>query len=170
MKYLFLILFLLPIKLLANSDKDYFNQIELSNKNEITIINGHQYYDTIVSVALDAAGISGIRIVIDKVSRESEQSFGESLEAHVEYINGIYYLYIDKMGREKAIDVISHEIIHVQQYQNGSLEYSNDCNCVIYDNSQYYLEEVDYDSRPWEADAFKYDNYLSNQINKILLD
>jgi hypothetical protein len=134
-------------------EEDYFNQVELSDNNFITNTEVNAFYDTIISVGLDEAGISGVNVVVSELSNGAKEKFdyGE-LKAHVRYFNGTYYLFLDKYGRRESIEIISHEIIHISQYNTGQLSYEN--GELYWDGEFYDLENLDYDNRPWERDAF----------------
>jgi hypothetical protein len=148
-------------------EEDYFNQVELSDNNFITNTEVNAFYDTIISVGLDEAGISGVNVVVSELSNGAKEKFdyGE-LKAHVRYFNGTYYLFLDKYGRRESIEIISHEIIHISQYNTGQLIYENG---ELYWEGEFYdLETLDYDNRPWERDAFSGESNLSSKILKKL--
>ncbi len=148
-------------------EEGYFNQVELSDNNFVTNSEPNTFYDTIISVRLDEAGISGINVVVSELSFGAKENFdyGE-LKAHVRYFNGTYYLFLDKYDRREAIDIISHEIIHISQYNTGQLSYENG---VLYWEGKFYdLENLDYDNRPWERDAFSRESVLASKVSKKL--
>ena len=108
------------------SEESYFNQVKLSDNNFITNTEVSTFYDTIISVGLDEVGVSGVNVVVSELSNGAKEKFdyGE-LKAHVRYFNGTYYLFLDKYDRRESIDIISHEIIHISQYNTGQLIYEN---------------------------------------------
>lgn len=161
----FIILFL-TMKASAR-EEEYFNQVELSDNNFITNSNGIAFYDTIISVGLDNAGISGVNVVVSELSNSAKEQFtsGE-LKAHVRYFNGTFYLFLDKYGRKEAMDVISHEIIHMVQYTTGQLIYEN--GVLYWEGLIYDLENLDYENRPWERDAFSRESDLSLKVYNTL--
>ena len=150
-----------------DSEAEYFNQVELSDNNFIPNPNGIAFYDTIISVGLDNAGISGVNVVVSELSNSAKEQFtsGE-LKAHVRYFNGTFYLFLDKYGRKEAMDVISHEIIHMVQYTTGQLIYEN--GVLYWEGLIYDLENLDYENRPWERDAFSRESDLSLKVYNTL--
>jgi predicted metallopeptidase len=149
------------------SEESYFNQVKLSDNNFITNTEVSTFYDTIISVGLDEVGVSGVNVVVSELSNGAKEKFdyGE-LKAHVRYFNGTYYLFLDKYDRRESIDIISHEIIHISQYNTGQLIYENG---ELYWEGEFYdLETLDYDNRPWERDAFSGESNLSSKILKKL--
>jgi hypothetical protein len=149
------------------TEDEYFNEVELSGNNIITNSNGIAFYDTIISVGLDGAGISGANIVVSELSNTAKEQFtsGE-LKAHVRYFNGTFYLFLDKYNRREAMEVISHEIIHIVQYKTGQLIYEN--GELYWEGKIYDLENLDYENRPWERDAFSRESDLSLKVYNIL--
>jgi hypothetical protein len=152
----------------AEEDYGYFNKVELFESNGNTITNNRlpSYYDTILSVGLSSQGIMGSYVVIDKLSDEAKEQFNGELKAHVRFFDGVYYLYIDEMSRGEAIKVISHEIIHIYQYNSGLLFYEN--GEITWDFKKYDLSSIDYDNRPWEKEAFDNEDVLSKKIFETL--
>jgi len=152
----------------AEEDYGYFNQVELFESNGNTITNNRlpSYYDTILSVGLSSQGIMGSYVVIDKLSDEAKEQFNGELKAHVRFFDGVYYLYIDEMSRGEAIKVISHEIIHIYQYNSGQLFYEN--GEITWNLKKYDLSSLDYDNRPWEKEAFDNEDMLSKKIFETL--
>jgi len=148
-------------------EEEYFNEVELSNNNIITNSNGIAYYDTIISVGLDEAGISGANVVVSELTSGAKEqfSFGE-LKAHVRLFNGTFYLFLDKYDRKEAIEVISHEIVHMVQYTSSQLIYEN--GELYWEGQKYDLENLDYENRPWERDAFSRETDLSMKVNNKL--
>jgi predicted metallopeptidase len=140
---------------------------ELTENNIITNTSLHTYYDTIISVGLDESNIKGVHIVVSELSEVAKEQFSGELQAHVRFLNGIFYLFIDDFDKDDAIDVISHEIIHIDQYQSGSLSY--DDGYIFWNGTDYDLESIEYDDRPWERDAFHRGNFLSQKIQKKLI-
>lgn len=149
--------------------ESYFNRVELSENNLITNNEMRTFYDTILSVGLDESGIKGATVVISQLTDGAKNQFpsGE-LRAHVRFFNGIFYLFIDDFDRNEAIEVISHEIIHIEQYLSESLIYTEDN--LLWNGQEYDLENLEYDERPWERDAFNRGGFLGQKIEKILIN
>lgn len=162
---IFLLLFFVIIGNTQGEDKP-FKQIELSYRNAVNNYENPSYYDTILQVGLDNMGIEGVIVNVMKLSDGAKSQFDGELKAHVRYVGENFYLFIDEMEREEAIQVISHEIIHMEQYMSGDLVY-NGTN-VIWLGQEISLNSKEYEDRPWERDAFKRENELSDNISKIL--
>lgn len=156
------------ISVKARATEEPFKQIELSNNNSITNTVSIPYLDTIMSVGLDEMGIAGITLVISDLSDASKNQFNGELKAHIRYFNGVYYLFTDKFGRNESIEVISHEIIHIFQYNTGKLYY-DESGQVFWDGEAFDLENVEYDKRPWERDAFSQSGKLYSRIHDKLV-
>ena len=147
----------------------YFNRVELSDNNIITNNEMKPFYDTILSVGLQESNIKGISVVISELSEGAKAQFpsGE-LRAHIRFYNGIFYLFIDDFERREAIEVISHEVIHIEQYLTQSLVYNEQG--LWWKDKEYDLDNLEYDDRPWERDAFTRGGFLGQRVEKILID
>jgi hypothetical protein len=161
----FLLLLFVVISNLKGEEKP-FNQIDLSYRNAINNFENPSYYDTILQVGMDNMGMEGVIVNVMKLSDGAKGQFDGELKAHVRYVGEHFYLFIDEMDREEAISVISHEIIHMEQYLSGDLVYDN--NNVIWLGQEISLESGEYEDRPWERDAFERESDLANNITKIL--
>lgn len=149
--------------------ENYFNRVELSENNLITNNEKKQFYDTILSVGLDESGIKGISVVISELSEGAKAQFSSGeLRAHIRFYNGIFYLFIDDFERREAIEVISHEVIHIEQYLTQSLIYNEQG--LWWNDQEYDLDNLEYDERPWERDAFTRGGFLGHKIEKILIN
>lgn len=152
---------------LVNDDKEeYFKPVELSTNNAVINSLDHlHYYDTILSVGMDGVGLSGVTVVINDMTDAARNQFSGELKAHIRLFNGVYYLFVGALSRAEAIEVISHEIIHIQQYQSGELVYENDE--ITWQGYPYTLDE-EYEKRPWERDAFSKQNSVESIILNVL--
>lgn len=157
----------ISILALINDDREeYFNQVELSGNNSIVnTLDRVHYYDTILSVGMDGAGLSGVTVVINDMTDAARNQFNGELKAHIRLFNGVYYLFVGALDRGEAIQVIAHEIVHIQQYQSGELVYEN--GEVRWQGEVYTLEE-EYERRPWERDAFDKQSAVEASILNIL--
>lgn len=144
----------------------YFKEVTLSENNSIYNRELPSFYDTIISVGLDASGLNGVYVVVGQLTDAAKDQFNGELKAHIRYYNGVFYLFTNEMDRTEAIRVISHELIHVGQYHSGQLIYDN--GEITWNGQVYDLNSVDYDNRAWEKDAFDREGDLSNQITKVL--
>lgn len=152
----------------TKNDEPYFNQVNLSQYNIIGNSTPLTYYDTILSVGLSEVGISGIIITIYPLSDAAKDNSQISeLKAHVRYANGVFYLFIDELNKQEAIRVISHEVIHIEQYLSKRLVYED--GRVFWEGEEYQLNNVEYEVRPWENDAFMKDGPLSSKVSNILI-
>lgn len=160
-----ILLFLITRK--KESEK-FYNQVILSNSNTINNNSLPKFLDTILSVGLDAAGLHDIYVVINPMSESAKSALPDyELRAHLREWQGTYYLFIGDIGRDYAIDIISHEIIHIHQYYSGDLNYTD--GKVYWGGDEYDLNNTEYSKRPWEEDAFDREKPLSNAIKSILI-
>jgi len=151
----------------SNEDKP-FNQIVLSEDNMVINYTNVNYYDTVLSVGLNQAGVNGVLVRMESLSDAAKSNFDGELKAHIRYYNGVYYLFVDEFDREEAITVIAHEIIHILQYNSGQLQYDLATGYVVWENETIDPIQVSYDNRPWEQDAHQRDGQLSIKIRDIL--
>ena len=150
----------------SDTEGEHFKEISLSENNSVINKELPAYYDTIISVGLDAAGISGVYVVVGQLTDAAKEQFNGELKAHIRFYNGVYYLFTNEMDKAEAIRVISHELIHINQYNTGQLIY--DDGEITWNGEKYDLSTLDYDYRPWEKDAFDREGDLSNKISELL--
>jgi hypothetical protein len=148
------------------SEEPTFSSIPIEEKNSIINHSMPSYYDTILHVGLGLSGIEGVTITIEQLSENVKENFDGELNAHIRYFEGKFYLFIDQLNRKNAITVISHEIIHIKQYLDGSFQYDN--GNIIWNGGEYLLEDINYNDRPWEDQAFQMQGQLGSQISEIV--
>lgn len=82
--------------------------------------------------------------------------------------NNTYIIFVkENMSTSKLKTVLSHEFIHIQQYENGLImtdEY------VIYNGDKIYFDKVEYENRSYEIEAFKKQYKIKKQLNNLLYD
>lgn len=162
-----LLVFLIIFLIIHTKKEDIpFKPVELSENNQIVNRTNIDYYDTIMNVGLDQMNIQGIPVVIMEMTDESKKQFDGTLKAHIRYHNNTYYLFIGDEDRYDAIEIIAHEIIHINQYNTNQLIF--DGQMITWEGQPFGLSDLEYNDRPWEKDAFDKQRSLSDKINLIL--
>jgi hypothetical protein len=144
-----------------------FNLVELGKENAVLNRTDKLYLDTIVSVGLSELGIAGITVLIDPLEKELTTEEFEIL-AHIIGTQNQFIIFTNEFSREKALEVMSHELIHLQQYNTGRLVKTD--GGVIWEG--YYIEsieEIPYMARPWELEAFVLGENLKRTLRVILI-
>jgi hypothetical protein len=165
------LIFIVAIILFATNVKaseEPFKEVVLSGNNTVSNNVSISYLDTIMSVGLDKMGIEGITVVISDLSDAAKDQFNGELKAHVRFFNGVYYLFIDKLGRHESMRVIAHEIIHINQYNTGKLYYDQNGQ-LFWDGELFDLNNIEYEIRPWERDAYSDEGKLYSEMYRTLV-
>ena len=158
-----IILYFLIFK--TNSEEKPFNQIQFTGNNHIYNEKLPTYYDTILNAAMSEVGLTGYHVVISELSEEAKKQNDGELLAHVRY-DEEFYIFIKDFSRTEAIDVISHEVIHMLQYSSGNLSYSK--GNITWMGEVMPLNSKDYEQRPWEIEAYKKQSQLAGKVKESL--
>jgi len=169
---IFLILLLIfGIYKLSTRKERTFKIVQIDKHNFIQNKTDKLYLDSIVHVGMNELGINGTYIIIRSLTKETKKQFSTDIELKA-YIKGLgkqYVIWVDDMGRDETITVLSHELIHLRQYYNGKLVVSDELikwnNQIIPVNE---LSTIEYNARPWEIEAFQEQKYLDIDIRKVL--
>ena len=169
---IFLILLLIfGIYKLSTRKERTFKIVQIDKHNFIQNKTDKPYLDSIVHVGMNELGINGTYIIIRSLTKETKKQFSTDIELKA-YIKGLgkqYVIWVDDMGRDETIRVLSHELIHLRQYYNGKLVVSDG---LIKWNDQIIpvneLSTIEYNARPWEIEAFQEQKYLDIDIRKVL--
>ena len=154
------------------SEEGFFNEITLPTNTYIRNRTGQTYLDTIVSV-----GIAELNLYPKVVSIEffdpSMINTDDDMEyqAHIIGENGQYIIYVVDMSRSKAIQVLSHELIHLEQMELGKIVVNREENTITWKGVEYTEHTVpDYSVREWEIDAERRSSSLRKVIKSILYE
>lgn len=124
------------------------------------------YYDTILNVAMDEVELRGYNVILRELSDGAKSQFDGELKAHIRYENGDFYLFTQSMDKREAMEVLSHEVIHMLQYTSGNLSYSN--GKVTWMGEVLDLNSKEYEQRPWENEAFQKQSKLTGMVKETL--
>lgn len=161
------ILVAIIVLVVLSKNNTRYKAITLSSNNTTGYINVPVFYDTVMSVALDKAGLTNLSVVVKNLQQQTESDV--SLKAHVRYSGGKYYVFIDpNISKLEAIDIISHEVIHILQYHKNQLVYVKG-DTLRWEGELYTLTQLQYDDRPWEKEAFEKTPTLSSKVRNELL-
>lgn len=131
-----------------------FNKVDMKTSNYIVNITGRAYLDTIVVTGLKYYGIDSTQILIRDLPLIYNQNRQDDriLKAFILNQGNQYMIYIMKADKEESIHILAHELIHFKQYHDKRLSIVNNEYFLWYGTK--YTNQSDYESRPWEAEAF----------------
>ena len=158
--------FILFLLIKTNKEK-YFETIELTENNNITNFSKHQYVDTVVSVGLDVLNIKDNYVTIRDIPEQIVESFKKQndmdLGASIVGADDQYIIYINEMSRTTSTKIISHELIHLEQYDSNRLRVVGN-GVVIWEGKEMNVLDIPYNDRPWEREAFKRQDDLEKKL------
>lgn len=152
----------------------HYKQIDLVEANDIINTTELNYLDTVVHVGMNELDLMGVKVLIqpmsDRIRNQFETAEGMELEAYVaEWMDGYTICVNPNLGHERAIEVMSHELIHLQQYHSKDLVVGDDT-IVLWMGQRYDVLGLPYSDRPWERAAFSSQRELANRIRKQILE
>lgn len=153
---------------LSQQEEKPFKRVHLTQNNVVANYTDMNFLDTIAHVGLDTLGLCDITLYIKPLSKNAKDNFGSEIELKaLMYGHGDeYVIWIDHIGKEEGINVISHELIHLLQYRSRELVYEGFY--VYWNRAKYDIKETAYMSRPWEVDAFERQAPLQRTIRSVL--
>jgi len=148
----------------------YFNKIELTKNNYVRNGTELRYIDTVASVGLDILDIKLVTLYIKPLS-VIDCDVNLVLKAHIvagdnQGLFKQYLIEIDKSNKREIISIISHELIHLKQYNSNELKMSEEY--LIWKNDTLVDNIPEYFDRPWEIEAEKEGKILEKKIRAIL--
>lgn len=163
------ILIIILICLYNFRGEEKMNVIHLSKTSSIYNRSSMTPIDTMLHIGLDILDIRDIIIVIRDLDGSKKIDNDITLRAYIKNSGNQYILYIANMGDREAIKVISHELVHIKQYYDGSLEDIGDK--VIWRGDTIIKSElggINYFERGWEVEAFSKQDSIDRLITKQL--
>lgn len=155
--YTTLTIVLFSFKIGDNYEKSYFYK-----NNTINTFDNNSFIDSVLTVGLNEFDIKNINITVRKL-----QNNDEYLAYVKKYDNNNYVLWLSDISKDKTILVLSHELIHINQYYFNRLNMKNG---TIFWNNKIYVVPInqDYYQRPWEIEAYVNERKLAIKIKNIL--
>ena len=114
--------------------------------------------------------IKNITVIIRDLDNNIKSTLPNDITylAIVKKYDNCYVIWIDEMNKANSIKILSHELVHIQQYNNKKLMINN--NKIYWEQKEYFnIEYVNYNNRPWENEAFKKQTDLSTRIKFRLI-
>lgn len=157
-------------KIMTYQEK-YFKNIVIEDNYIFNTIQNKNYLDTIVYAGIKTLNIDSLIIIIKPLSETSKNEFSidteRDLKAKIKGKDNTYIIYInDNMSRESYINILSHELIHLEQYYTKKLEIID--NKVFWKNQEIDLSKYLYENRPWEKEASLFQNNLEKEMLQLL--
>ena len=155
-------------------EEKVFEDIDFETTNIVYNRTDKEFYNAVVQVGLRELGMDSVIVSIREITQEAKDNFDidTELRAHI-LPNGSrgnnYVIWIADMGRFESIVVLSHELIHLKQYQNKELIIEEDG--IVWKRIKFTYQDIshiDYMTRPWERDAFNKDKALRFKMQDIL--
>jgi len=162
-----LLLIFIVWKIITYEEK-YFNKFDFNKNHTVFNMTDIDYLDTIIHSGLQSIKIDNIIVVIKPMIDKKNLQIPDNINIKAYIIGeGIQYIiYIDKMSKNENINVLSHELIYLEQYYTKKLIIKKDT--IIWDDHIINIELLTYEERPWEKEAFNNQHNLENKMRKIL--
>lgn len=136
------------------------------------ITHKNSYIDTILYIGLNHLKIRDVVIVVKPLTDDIKLRFSQDIElkAYVRNSGKQYQLYIDgDLNRSESIEILSHELIHIKQYNDGRLIVGEQD--IYWGNEIIKIEDlykIPYFNRLWEIEAFSEQEELTEKIKQTI--
>jgi hypothetical protein len=145
-----------------------FNKVNFNDNNVVLNQSVPKYMDTIVLAGLHVLDCENTKVMIKKM--DSFNISDVNVKAYIIRYDFGYIIWIKDLSKMEAMLVLSHELVHLKQYDENRLVIMN--NSIIWNKDDVYHsgEMPEYSQRPWEIEAFENQNDVKNKIEDILLN
>lgn len=170
MKYIIQILIaslLICTLISCDRSKKVKDNLTFSKSNVVYNSTNKKNLDRMVSAGLDELAIEHVVVLLTEIK---EPFFNNDyfVKAYIEEIsNNFYIIHIIDLSDRETLEVISHELVHLEQYKKDDLTVKNTYiiwKGITYTPSEY--EAVSHEERPWEYEAYQRQKGLSRKIKK----
>lgn len=172
-KYVIFFLILLTILYFVTRKKEYkhYDFPDTLNVNSNVDI---EYVDTMAMIVLNKIyEIDTIDLsIIGMPSSFNHKRYDDDLHIYGfiiknNYKDNKYIIFLsDRVYRSNIKKIISHELIHLKQMQDGKLEVMD--NKYIWKKDTFYYDKINYNRRHYEIEAFKDQYKIKNKLNELL--
>jgi hypothetical protein len=176
LKYFLLLISLIILLFALLYKPTKFTLTEEIKKNNTIIVNStknKEYIENITYIGLNIFDIDSLTVNIfdiPTIIKLNNYLNGYNVKGFiVKTFNNNYSIYIDyNETHDNLLLILSHELIHLEQYQNNRLELLFGGDIIRYNNNLYILNDINYSQRPWEVEAFDKEQDLKYKISLIL--
>lgn len=160
------ILLIAGIVVIILNGKKEFKRFEFKKHNIVMNHTDFKYADTITLYVLEnQLHLDSVKLDIHYIVRKDMNVDAFILKNAFTPHNYIIYIRKD-VSPFKINEIISHELIHLDQSEKGDLIDNANGKYVVYKNDTIYFKDVIYDKRLYEKDAFDRSYELLIDLNK----
>jgi len=148
-----------------STPKSHFDKVSF-NDNNIVINRAHKnYLDTIVRAGLQSIQIDNVNVLLLPLKKQSIGDY--ELKGAIVKIKSGYVISIINTNRAESIEIIAHELVHLEQYNSKTVVLFKDG--ITYYNIFYPFRYFPlYEKRLWEIEAFLKQSIVKKDIESIL--
>jgi len=132
------------------------------SQNDIVNLTDQPFLTEIIEIGLDEMNITSATVIIKELKSKPKsvstrygtynETFAFIRSSYLRKDQGKFVIYIQKLREKTAIKILSHELIHLNQYYTRNLMVSGQR--VIFDGKYYkHVTNEDYKYRAWEIEA-----------------
>lgn len=162
----------------VSSDSVLFYNLPFEIKKNNIIINNlsndnSKLYEDYCYIGLNIIDVDSVTVCLKNISDEIIIDYlrdGYNILGYIDIIEDKKYdIYINKSDKFKhqLIETISHELIHLKQFDLKIMINTLNPYLVYYNNVLYDLNNIDYFLRPWEIDAYTKQFELEQKMRLI---
>jgi hypothetical protein len=152
--------------MLLKNQKTTFNKVEFHDNNEVYNRTENTFLDTVTLAGLHSLNIKNTAVLIAPLRKIDVQD-GLELKGYIIQSNDGFIIFIKNVGRRESIEIISHELIHLEQLQSKRLIHRD--STLIFEGTQYDVRNIpEYSIRPWEIEAFERQYQVESKILEVL--
>ena len=168
---IFGIIALLVILLLIILYKPWkINDVEYEEFNYVLDRTGNEVYVDILHLGLNYLDIKETAIIVKPMSGQRDINSDIHIKAFIIGNTDQFKILTNLKNSNiiEVIEVLSHELIHLKQYNDGTLIDEN--GMIIFNDTVYFKNMLPtYFERPWEVQAFEQQKELAIHIRDNLL-
>lgn len=136
----------------------------------LPIFGQNQEAQEIVNAGLVELGIKSVEVRIMPIPdylKGLVKGHGDELEGFIRGGQGKYILYLKELNKSSLLRVVSHELIHLKQMEEGRLLTTSE-NIVFFDGKEYNGKDMSYFQKPWEDEAVGQGDNLRFKIKRLI--
>jgi hypothetical protein len=153
------------------NNKEYIPVTEEIKKcNQLINHIDDNYVENIIYLGLDELKIDSITINLYNLPENLKylKLNNQTIVVNALVVNNFYKNYSifinNNSDKNNIIKYMSHELIHVKQFETNRLVVYNNQNLIRFDNYIYDTSNLNYNNRPWEIEAISKQDELKNKI------